>query len=158
MVVASMSYASTMNVIESWEYVRKLNNYEQVVGVHLFRKFFELAPEALPIFAFGCSSSLEEDFYNSPKLIRHAKLYVVALDKAIGLLGPNFELLQEILMDLGDKHRRFGVSPELFKPMGRAIIETLEELLGDSTFKPAIKASWTECIELLSEGMIETKS
>ena len=158
MVVASMSYASTMNVIESWEYVRKLNNYEQVVGVHLFRNFFALAPEALPVFAFGRSSNLEADFYQSPKLIQHAKLYIVALDKAIGLLGPNFELLREILMDLGDKHRRFGVSPELFQPMGQAIIETLQELLGDKKFTPTIKASWTECFQLLSDGMSETKS
>lgn len=152
-----MSYASTMTVIESWEHVRKMKNYEQVVGVHLFHKFFELAPEALPIFAFGRDSNLEEDFYLSSKLIHHAKLYIVALDKAIGLLGPNFELLREILMDLGDKHRRFGVSPELFKPMGQAIIETLEELLGEKKFTPAIKASWTECFQLLSDGMIETK-
>lgn len=155
MVLATMSYASTMNVIESWEKVRKVDNFQEIVGVHLFRKFFELSPEALPVFAFGRDSSKEKEFYKSPKLIQHAKMYIVALDKAIGLLGPNFELLQEILHDLGDKHRRFGVSPQFFKPMGQAIIETLQELLGDKLFTPKIKESWIECFQLLADGMTE---
>ena len=154
MTLATMSYASTMNVIDSWEQIRKMENYQQVMGVKLFQKFFELSPEALPVFAFGRDSADAKEFYQSPQLVRHAKLYIVALDNAIGMLGPNFEMLQDILHDLGDKHRRFGVTPDFLAPMGQAIIETLQDLLGKK-FTPKIKDSWEECFQLLSDGMTE---
>jgi hypothetical protein len=36
--VADMSYTTVSNVIDSWESVRRIANYEEVVGVKLFVK------------------------------------------------------------------------------------------------------------------------
>ena len=44
----------------------------------------------------------------------HAKYFIQMIDKALGMLGPDIELLTEILMDLGQKHVRFGVKPGKF--------------------------------------------
>ena len=37
--VADMSYSTVSNVIDSWEEVRRLKDYEKVVGVTLFTKY-----------------------------------------------------------------------------------------------------------------------
>jgi hypothetical protein len=36
--VADMSYSTVSNVIDSWEQVRRTDNYEEVVGTKLFVK------------------------------------------------------------------------------------------------------------------------
>jgi hypothetical protein len=36
--VQELSYTVTNNVLESWEQIRRIKNYEQVAGVKLFEK------------------------------------------------------------------------------------------------------------------------
>jgi hypothetical protein len=37
--VQELSYTVTKNVLESWEHIRRMKNYEQVAGVKLFNKY-----------------------------------------------------------------------------------------------------------------------
>jgi hypothetical protein len=37
--VQELSYTVTKNVLESWEHIRRMKNYEQVAGVKLFGKY-----------------------------------------------------------------------------------------------------------------------
>jgi hypothetical protein len=37
--VQELSYNSLSNVIESWEQLRRIKNYEQIAGVKLFQKY-----------------------------------------------------------------------------------------------------------------------
>jgi len=39
--VADMSYSTVSNVIDSWEEVRRLKDYEKIVGVTLFTKYVD---------------------------------------------------------------------------------------------------------------------
>lgn len=68
----------------------------------LFR-LFELEPEAKVIFGFdkdvGALELAKHDRFN-----KHATYFIQMIDKALGMLGPDIELLTEILMDLGLKH------------------------------------------------------
>jgi hemoglobin-like flavoprotein len=75
------------------------------------------------------------------------------IDRALGLLGPDIELLTEIMLELGKQHRSFGVETSYYPIMGRALLQTLEEILGDK-FKPAYKESWLEVYQALSYDMI----
>jgi hypothetical protein len=36
--VADMSYVAVSTVVESWEEIRRMENYEEVAGVKLFRR------------------------------------------------------------------------------------------------------------------------
>ncbi|NJN53913.1 MAG: hypothetical protein HC804_03645 [Anaerolineae bacterium] len=58
--VAEMSYQTCSTVIDSWERVRNLENYQATVGAVLFAKLFELEPDARRIFGFRASQSMEE--------------------------------------------------------------------------------------------------
>lgn len=76
------------------------------------------------------------------------------LDTALNMLGPDIELLSDILQDLGAKHVRYGVKPEMFGIMGDALVKTLEETLGSKVFNDNSKAAWKEAYAELSGDMI----
>ena len=118
-----------------------------------------MEPKAKDIFAFGYDiEEDEEEFYKNPKLIQHARYFINMIDKALALLGPDIELLTVILTDLGKKHAKFGVTSDLFPPMGQALISTVEEMLqGDSSpynFNTPTKNAWNEVYAAFSYDMI----
>jgi hypothetical protein len=122
----------------------------------LSKSFFDLEPRAAKVFSFGKDVELNEDFFKSPRLVNHAKHYISMVDRALDLLGPDIELLTEILLDLGRSHSRFGVEASFYPPMGQALIRTMEEMLGD-TYTPAIKDAWVKCYQALAYDMIRAK-
>ncbi|KAG7357816.1 globin-like protein [Nitzschia inconspicua] len=112
-----MSYKTCCSVIDSWEQVRNIENYEE----------------------------------------EHAAFFIQMLDKAIGMIGPDIEMLTDILMELGKKHVSYGVLPQFFPSMGRSLIETLEETLGKDAFDVETKNCWTEVYGALSYDMIRAQ-
>jgi hemoglobin-like flavoprotein len=57
------------------------------------------------------------------------------------------------MLELGVKHIRFGVKPEMFPIMGEALIDMLEDSLKDA-FDEKCKAHWIETYATLSGDMI----
>ena len=113
-------------------------------------------PRAQEVFSFG-EAKLTDAFFKSPRLVRHAKYFVEMIEKSIGLLGPDIELLTDVLLELGKKHVDFGVQASMYPPMGRALIETIEELLGDK-FTRETKEAWLEIFQALSYDMIRARN
>ena len=97
------------------------------------------------------------DVLNNPRFKKHAAYFIQMIDKALSMLGPDIEILTEILMELGEKHVRYGVKPEYFPSMGRALIETMEEELGKEEFNDDVKADWVEVYGALSYDMIRAQ-
>lgn len=87
----------------------------------------------------------------------HAAYMIQMLDSALDLLGPDIELLTEILMDLGAKHQRYGVHPDMFGVMGDSLFQILETFLGDREFDAATRAAWKEVYAELSHEMIQAR-
>jgi hemoglobin-like flavoprotein len=83
----------------------------------------------------------------------HSAYMIQMLDTALNMLGPDIELLTEIMHELGVKHMRYGVKPEMFKYMGEALLLTLEDTLG-SEFNAVTRAAWTETYGELSQDMV----
>jgi hypothetical protein len=81
-------------------------------------RLFELEPEARTIFGFDKNSDLSV-LSQSPRFTKHAKYFIQMIDKALGMLGPDIELLTEILLDLGAKHVGYGVKPGTWNSMLR---------------------------------------
>jgi len=72
------------------------------------------------------------------------------------MLGPDIELLTEILIELGEKHVRYGVKPEMFPVMGDALVHTLNECLGDD-FPDEIREAWKETYIEISSDMLKAQ-
>lgn len=107
------------------------------------------------IFGFNRNDSMDE-LAKSPKFHRHAKYFIRMIDKALGMLGPDIELLTDILLDLGAKHVEYGVKPEYYPSMGRALIHTIDVSLGDK-FTDSVKDAWVEVYGAMSYDMIRAQ-
>jgi hemoglobin-like flavoprotein len=101
-----------------------------------------------------------EEVQKSKRFATHAGHFIEMIDTALNMLGPDGETLREIMMELGTKHVRYGVTAEMFLVMGRILIEMMQEFLAEHrsefVFSPAIKTSWTETYTYLSQTMLES--
>ena len=86
----------------------------------------------------------------------HAAYLIQMIDTALNMLGPDIELLTEIMTELGIKHVRYGVKPEMFPIMGDALLHTLEKTL-KSDFTEPVKEAWIEVYSALSQDMIRAQ-
>jgi hemoglobin-like flavoprotein len=152
--VADMSYNTISNVLDSWERIRRMDNYEEVIGVKLFTRLFTSEPDAKVIFGFPKTlDCTDEGNMKSLRFRRHSKYFISMVDRALGMLGPDIEILTEILLELGEKHVAYGVKPEYFPSMGRALIDTMQEVM-ENDFTEELKADWNEVYGALSYDMI----
>lgn len=87
----------------------------------------------------------------------HAAYLIQMLDTALNMLGPDTDLLNDILAELGQKHVRYGVRPEMFPVMGVCLIDTLEEVLKDTVMTPSVKEAWSVTYKSLSDEMIKAQ-
>ena len=113
-------------------------------------------PEAASVFHFGQETLSDDDFYHSAKLLKHASFFINMIDRAVQLLGPDVELLSEVLLELGKRHSEMGVKPSYFPVMGDALLKTLQDLLGDS-FDDIAKDAWCEVWQAMSYDMIRAR-
>jgi methyl-accepting chemotaxis protein len=124
-----------------------------------FRWFslFEKCPQAKVLFGFPIDTDPNSpELLNSKRFIMHAAYLIQMIDTALNMLGPDIELLTEIMTELGIKHVRYGVKPEMFPIMGDALMHTLQTTLKDD-FTDDIKESWVEVYTALSQDMIRAQ-
>lgn len=145
-------------VFQSWEKVRRIPNYEEVAGVLLFRKIFEIAPGAKELFAFAKKNNDEEDddderLYKDPRFLVHARRVVKMLDVAVDMLGPDLGPVSHALRLLGERHVAYGVIPEHYPIVGQALLSTLEAALG-SSWTPPVQEGWAAIYGFVSATMV----
>ena len=58
------------------------------------------------------------------------------------------------VQELGRRHVAYGTKPEHYKPVGEALIWTLEQGLGPK-FTPDVKKAWIEVYGILSKTMMD---
>jgi methyl-accepting chemotaxis protein len=105
---------------------------------------------------FGFPADIDpnsEELLKSKRFKMHAGYLIGMIDNALNMIGPDIELLTEMLYDLGEKHYRYGVKPAYFPIMGICLIETLDECL-EGKFTVTMKVSWEEVYDALSSDMI----
>lgn len=83
----------------------------------------------------------------------HGAYLIQMLDTALNMIGPDLELLTEIMEDLGEKHVRYGVKPEFYPVMGECLVLVLD---GTITLSQSEKDAWYETYSSLSSDMIRS--
>ena len=142
---------------QSWEQLKRTKNYEEEAGKILFQTLFTKCPQAKPLFGFPIDiDPNSKDLLNSRRFKMHAVYMIQMLDTALNMLGPDIELLTEIMAELGVKHIRYGVRPDMFPMMGDALMATLEGTIGDS-FTDNVREAWKETYGELSSDMIKAQ-
>jgi hemoglobin-like flavoprotein len=118
-------------------------------------RLFTLDPTAQQVFSFGNDKEeLTDAFFESERLKKHAIFFIQMIERVIGLLGPDIDLLTDILLELRNKHAAFGVQASHYPHMGQALLETIQALSGNK-FTDDVKHSWLEVFQALSCDMVQ---
>jgi len=104
-----------------------------------YGRLFEIAPEVRPLFPEDMSE-------------QKGKLMGM-LSTAVGNLHQ-VETIIPAVQDLGRRHVGYGVTAEQYKPVGEALIWTLEQGLGDD-FTPEVKDAWVTTYTTLEKVMTD---
>mmetsp|Transcript_5730 Transcript_5730/g.11149 ORF Transcript_5730/g.11149 Transcript_5730/m.11149 type:complete len:158 (+) Transcript_5730:56-529(+) len=147
-----ISYNTLALVLDSWEQIRRMKNFEEEAGVILYQRLFNLHPEVRALFGLSSLEINSDNLKTSKRFRTQAKYMIQMLDTSLNMLGPDIELLTEINHDLGKRHVRYGVKPEMYEFMGEALVYTLEKLLGDD-FKPEVREAWNQIYIELSDDI-----
>ena len=95
----------------------------------------------------------------SKRVVVHAAYLIKMIDSVLNMLGPDTEVLAEIMAELSKKHVRMGVTPDMFRCMGKCLIGMLEECLSEYQsgfrFTQTIRDAWVETYAVLSSGMLQ---
>lgn len=110
----------------SWKHVEPAVD---VTGIAMFGKLFNDHPEAMTLFRFTNTESLEDQLKNNKRLQRHASGVIKTVGAAIGLLDDT-ETLVSTLTALAKRHIKYKLDVALFTPVGEALLYALQERIG----------------------------
>jgi hemoglobin-like flavoprotein len=102
-----------------------------------YGRLFEIAPQVRPLFP----ADLKEQKRKLMAMLASAITNLHQVDKIV-----------PAVQDLGRRHAGYGVTSEHYKPVGEALIWTLQQRLGDG-FTPAVKGAWVEAYTTLAGVM-----
>ncbi|CAB9514324.1 Involved in oxygen transport in the brain. Hexacoordinate globin [Seminavis robusta] len=153
---SDLDFATIHDVINSWERLRQLKDYDVEAGTLLFSHMFDKCPRTKVLFGFPLDMATDHDSLLSNRRFKaHSKYMISMLGKALNMLGPDDELLTEVMSDLGKKHVQLGIDDEAYyRVMGDSLFVALGELLGKE-FSPQVEESWTIVYGELTSAMIK---
>ena len=123
-------------VKKTWKVFREID--PQLIGDVFYSKLFIDLPHV-------------QHLFKTPREVQSKKL-VDMISIIIGRLDRLDELTQEI-RQLALRHVDYGVKPEHYHAVGRALIWTLKQGLG-SDWTTEVEIAWASCYEILSSTMI----
>lgn len=156
--IDELDYETASVVIESWEALRSMENYAQRTGRGLLIRFFAEQPAAKAVFGFDNAPKKwrnNDSVYDSEEFLDVAKNLMDIVEQAVDMLGPDLQVLAEVLIELGEKyHREYGMEYEYYGVLGKALIDQLEEMLGpQGLFGIRTKSCWLQVYGALARDM-----
>ena len=147
-------------VVDTWDIVKQIPNYEIVAGGILFRRVFDMAPGVHKLFKFGAEYEYGtpefDKIYEQPAILAHYRSVIGTVDAAVQLVrSGDIATLVSILNKLGRKHYYYGVREAHFPVVGEALLYTLEAALGVTVFTDETKKAWTDVYGIITTNMLE---
>lgn len=126
---------SVERVQSSWAIVEKDRPKH---GLVMMRRFFEVAPQALPLFSFGREAREDPswDLSKDKRVASHAIIIISTVGAVVAGL-KDFQSMTQTLRKVGTMHHRHKGAREFFTPMGDALLFALQEALGPA-FTPDV--------------------
>ncbi|KAL3908086.1 MAG: hypothetical protein SGARI_003222 [Bacillariaceae sp.] len=148
----------TALVFNSWSKIMAIPDYDDVAGELLFKRIFEINPDASIYFKFTDGfETTDEAMYKQQVFKQHASGVILTVTAAIELLEKgDTEKLFKVLKELGATHLSLGLTLEKahYDLVGQALLDTLEKALGDD-FTTETKAAWSGVYDVITEKMME---
>ena len=152
--IEKINFNTVHKVLNSWETVVRIPDWQSKSGEIVLKKLFELIPQLKT--AWGFSEDFDPNDLSDPSQNRFKKKglgFMTGVDKAVAYLGPDLEPLEVELFELGRLHVHMAAEPEYWEPVGEALIYTLEQVLGNE-FTEEVKYSWMVIYDFLAYHMV----
>jgi hemoglobin-like flavoprotein len=147
--VNNFTYAQISIVLDSWDQARfSSKDFDREFGTVVLERFFVLQPRAKKI--FGYDKSEEE---GDSHVAVHVNVFAGVFDSVFQMLGPDVELFEEILGQVGHRHKAAGVNPSFFPFMGQALFFALEKFL-DKELTDEQREAWNVVYEGVSNVIV----
>mmetsp|Transcript_1052 Transcript_1052/g.1393 ORF Transcript_1052/g.1393 Transcript_1052/m.1393 type:complete len:154 (+) Transcript_1052:193-654(+) len=145
-----VGYSNLSIVLETWDQARFGDkNFDTEFGMVAVARLFVLQPRAKQVFGFD-----KGDAYGWEHAAIHGKAFAGFFDSIFQMLGPDLEFIEEILEQLGKRHKKMGVNPSFFPFMGQAVIYSLEQYLKKELTKEQREA-WEIVFEGISDEIVK---
>ncbi|TMC15313.1 MAG: hypothetical protein E6J34_22495 [Chloroflexi bacterium] len=110
------------------------------------RRFYALLFEQYPQLRSLFPSSEASMRKQETSLISTLAVVVAGVER-----GDN---MAEVIRSLGERHARYGAQAAYYPIVGKLLIHTFQDFLGDA-FTPQMKAAWTQAYEIISAEMLK---
>mmetsp|Transcript_4792 Transcript_4792/g.7479 ORF Transcript_4792/g.7479 Transcript_4792/m.7479 type:complete len:324 (-) Transcript_4792:53-1024(-) len=145
-------------VVNSWSKIKAIDSYEEVAGELLFKRLFEINPDAAAFFKFTDGyETTDEAMYKQEVFKKHAAGVILSVTGAVSLLEKgDMDTLVGVLKDLGARHLSYGLNLKKahYDLVGQALMDVLTKVLGDD-FTDEVKAAWDVVYAIITEKMME---
>ncbi|KAL7557049.1 hypothetical protein ACA910_003949 [Epithemia clementina (nom. ined.)] len=137
-------------VLKSWDEARFGNkNFDHEFAMNCVGRMFEIQPSAKEVFGYK-----ENDQVSRERAGMHGKLFASVFDSIFQMLGPDTEFMEEILYQVGTRHKVMGIRPEFFPFMGEALLYAIEMALERRLTRMEVNA-WKEVYGAISSEIIK---
>ena len=143
------SPASVMKVISSWETARQRNGFDEQLGIDTLLVLFKMDPQVKPIYGFAVDKEVKAQGMQRMGILIHGVQIVKMLDGIFALMGPDEDILTEVLADIGEEHCQMGLSPDHFTLLCRALLEVMEKIMG-AEWTADISTAWFQVIQVIN--------
>mmetsp|Transcript_19270 Transcript_19270/g.24856 ORF Transcript_19270/g.24856 Transcript_19270/m.24856 type:complete len:155 (+) Transcript_19270:117-581(+) len=147
-----ISYDNISIVLETWDEARfnsPIKDFDNEFGMITLKRLFELQPRAKKVFGYDKSQEAGD---RSAEV--HGKSFAGIFDSVFQSLGPDIELIEDLLKHVGTRHKVMNVNPSFMPFMGVALIQTIEQSLGRS-MNNRQKEAWEEVFEAISDEIVK---
>eukprot|EP00980_Cylindrotheca_fusiformis_P000652 scaffold158_cov105-Cylindrotheca_fusiformis.AAC.25 len=158
-IMPAFTFKDVDNCVQSYVILQRIPNYSERTGLLIFRKFFDVCPDAIPLFSFGnelteTDDGLEEEgiLEKNPRFMRHINLFMNRISRTMDMMGPDLDSVQEEMIDFARRHKGYGVTREHHHMMRNAILEAFQTMLGNE-LKPEVMESWEKLTSFTMRAM-----
>ncbi|KAL7570543.1 hypothetical protein ACA910_004315 [Epithemia clementina (nom. ined.)] len=145
-----VGYSTISIVLETWDAARfSSESFEADFGMVALERLFELQPRAKIVFGYNEG---EEQGLKSARI--HARAFAGLFDSVFQMLGPDIEFIEEILKQVGRKHKSMGVNPAFFPFMGQALLYAMTKFLKKELSEEQ-KEAWEEVYDSISNEIVK---
>jgi len=150
---SDVDFTTACVIVDSWTMVKRVKNWENVLGAVFLQKLFEIAPELQQLWGFE-SGKLHPSVFKEEKARQKGAALLLAVGNAVDLLGPEMEPLEQELFALGRRHIHMKAEAHHWPFVGEALMYTMKRTLR-TRFTDYDEAAWREIYAFLSYWMIE---
>jgi hemoglobin-like flavoprotein len=141
-----------------WEHANQKFSSREEIGNAILLELFEIEPATKIVFGYQPNS--RQDIKSHPVLrmglMVHGQRIVQMIDQVLDVLGPDTDVLKEILADVGQRHQRKGVQKEHFVHMGSAIRGALSKILEPENYSAEVDMAWKDIFDKLSQTIVQS--